>query len=71
MLNKWKTNVIVPIETTKDLKERFCNWKEAFDDQHQKNKSDDVRVGRRTVQKQDRSIWSLCEESDGQIQRCA
>ena len=40
-----------------------CTVKKGFEGQHQKNKSDGKRVKRRTVQKQDRSMWSLWEES--------
>ena len=54
-------------ETLEDLKERFSNWKDALESQDQKNKSDGKRVGRRTIQKQDRSMWSLWEESHGQF----
>ena len=32
-----------------------------------KDNSDGKRVGRRTIQKQDRSIWRLWEESHGQF----
>ena len=32
-----------------------------------KNKSDGKRVRRRIIQKQDRSMWSLWEESHGQL----
>ena len=34
---------------------------------NKKNKSDGKRIGRRTVQKQDRSMWSLWEESNSQF----
>ena len=53
-----------------DLKEKFWIGKDAlessFKGQHQKNKID-KRDLRRTVQKQDKSLWSLWEESDGQF----
>ena len=42
------------------------NWK-GFKGQHQKNKSDGKLIGRRTVQKQDRPMWSLWEETNGQF----
>ena len=38
-----------------------------FESQHQKNKIDGKQVGRKTVQKQCRSMWSLWEESDGRF----
>ena len=42
-----------------DLKERFCDWKRAFEnnsfkDHIKKNKSDGKWVGRKTAQNQDR-----------------
>ena len=44
-----------------------CTRKLGFEGQHQKNKSDSKQVGRRTIQKQDISMWSLWEESHGQF----
>ena len=44
-----------------------CTGKQRFKGQHQKNKSDGKRVGRRIIQKQDRSMWSLREKSHGQF----
>ena len=43
------------------------HWKVRVKGQHQKNKSDRKQVGRRTIQKQDRSMWSFWEESHGQL----
>ena len=65
-------DLVLMSKTMEDLKERFWNWKDAleskgFKGQYQKNKSDDKQVGRRTIQKQDRSMWSLWEENYGQF----
>ena len=58
-------------EDMEDLKERSCYRKDALESkgQHQKNKSDGKRVEKRTIQKQDRSMWSLWESWP--IQCCA
>ena len=65
-------DLVLMSETTEDLKERFWNSKDAleskgFKGQNQKNKSGGMRVGRETIQKQDRSTWSLWEESCAQF----
>ena len=38
-----------------------------LESQRQKNENNIRRVGSRTVQKQDRSMWSLWKKSDGQF----
>ena len=54
----------------KNFKKRFLNGKDALAGKHLKintRKSNGKQVRRRTVQMQDRSIWSLWEESNGQF----
>ena len=53
-------DLVLMSETMEDLKKTLgigrMHWKASFNGHHQKNKSDSKRVGRRTVQKQDRLI---------------
>ena len=51
----------------KILRLEGCTGKYGFEGKHLKSKSNGKQVRRRTVQKQDRSTWSLWEESDGQF----
>ena len=63
-------DLVLMSKTMEDLKERFCNWKDALESTSLKvitrKKSYGKRVRRRTIQKQDKSMWSLWEESHGQ-----
>ena len=57
-------NLVIMSETMKDLKERFWNEKDALESKGlkvntKKNKNDGKQIGRRTIEKQDRSMWSL------------
>ena len=59
-------------KTMEDFKKIFWNWKDALESKGlkvntKKNKSDGKCVGRRTIQKQDRSMWSMWEENHGQF----
>ena len=63
-------DLVLTSKTIEDLKERFWNWKDALESKDlkintRKNKSDGKQVGRRTIQKQDRSMWSSWEQSHG------
>ena len=64
-------DLILMSETMEDLKERFWNWKNALESKglkvNTRKTSDGKRVKRRTIQKQDRSVWSLWEESHDQF----
>ena len=65
-------DLVIMIETMENLKERFWNWKDTLKSKGlkvntKKSKSDGKRVRRETSQKQDRSMWSLWEESHGQF----
>ena len=56
-------DLVIISKGMEDLKERFCNWKNALESKdlkvNQKNKSDVKQVRRIPIQKQDRSMWSL------------
>ena len=64
-------DLVIMSEDMEDLKERFWNWKDALESKglkvNTRKTSDGKRVGRRTIQKQNRSMWSLWEESHGQF----
>ena len=64
-------DLVIMSEDMEDLKERFWNWKDALESKglkiNTRKTSDGKRVRRRTIQKQDRSMWSLWEESHGQF----
>ena len=64
-------DLVIMSEDMKDLKERFWNWKDALESRglkvNTRKTSDGKRVRRRTIQNQDRSMWSLWEESHGQF----
>ena len=65
-------DLVLMSETMEDLKKKFWNWKNAMKSKGLKvntkqNKIDGKRVGRRTIQKEDRSMWSLWEENHGQF----
>ena len=65
-------DLVLMSNTMENLKERFSNWKDALESKGlkvstRKNKFYGKRVGRRAIQKQNRSMWSLWEESHGQF----
>ena len=65
-------DLVIMSKDMEDLKERFWNWKDALESKGlkvntRKTKLMVRRVRRRTIQKQDRSMWSLWEESHGQF----
>ena len=70
-------DLVLLSKSVEGLKERFWNWKNALEStlkytgkyytgQHWKNKSDGKWI-RRTIQKQDRPMWSFWKESHGQF----
>ena len=60
-------DLVIMSEDMEDLKERFWNWKDALESKGLKVNTRKTRVRRKTIQKQDRSMWSLWEESHGQF----
>ena len=65
-------DLVLMREDMEDLKERFWNWKDALESKGLKINTRKTKVTvsgrrRRAVQKQDRSMWSLWEESHGQF----
>ena len=58
-------------ETIKNLKEKFWDWKDALESKglkvNNRKTSDIKRDGRRNVQKEDRSMQNLGEESNGLV----
>ena len=64
-------DLVLISETMEDLKERFWNWNDALESKRLKvntrKTSDGKRVGRRTIQEQDRSMWTLWEDGHGQF----
>ena len=59
-------DLVLMSKTMEDLKKRFWNWKDALESKGlnvntRKTKSNGKRVGRRTIQNQDRSMRSLLE----------
>ena len=56
--------LVLVSEDMEDLKKRFWNWKDALENKGlkvntRKTRSDGKQVGKKTIQKQDRSMWSL------------
>ena len=65
-------DLVIMGEDMEDLKERFWSWKDALESKGlevntRKNEIDGKRIRRQTIQKQDRSMWSLWEKSHGQF----
>ena len=65
-------NLVLVSETMKYLNSRFWNWKGAAECKGLKVNTRKTKVivsgsKKRTIQKQDRSMWSLWEESHGQF----
>ena len=65
-------DLVLMSKDMEDLKERFWNWKDALESKGLKINTRKTKVTvsgrrRRAVQKQDRSMWSLWEESHGQF----
>ena len=67
VINKlpYADDLVIMSEIIEDLEGKMLKL-EGCEGQHHKNKSDGKRV-RKTVQKQDRSMWSLWEESKSQF----
>ena len=62
-MNYCADDLVLMSETMEDLRKRFWNWKGARKSKGQHQKTRDVKRVGRTVQKLDRSMWSLWEES--------
>ena len=63
-------DLVLISETMTDLKGRFWNRKNALENKlkiNTRKTSDGKWVRRRTIQKQDRSMWNLWEQSHGQF----